>query len=116
MQSVSSRIWTRIAVFISYGDNDYTTTTAASGIGLHINSDKTEYMRFNKKGDTSILSGGSLKLVNVSNYLGSSVSSTENDINKRVAKTWSAIDRLWIIWKSNQSDKIKRYIFRAVVV
>ena len=25
MQSVSSRIWTRIAVFISYGDNDYTT-------------------------------------------------------------------------------------------
>ena len=26
MQSVSSRIWTRIAVFISYGDNDYTTT------------------------------------------------------------------------------------------
>ena len=25
MQSVSSRIWTRIAVFISYGDNDYAT-------------------------------------------------------------------------------------------
>ena len=24
MQSVSSRIWTRIAVFISYGDNNYT--------------------------------------------------------------------------------------------
>ena len=27
MQSVSSRIWTRIAVFISYGDNDYTTVS-----------------------------------------------------------------------------------------
>ena len=27
MQSVSSRIWTRIAAFISYGDNDYTTGT-----------------------------------------------------------------------------------------
>ena len=26
MQSVSSRIWTRIVVLISYGDNDYTTT------------------------------------------------------------------------------------------
>ena len=25
---VSSRIWTRIAVFISYGDNDYTTGTS----------------------------------------------------------------------------------------
>ena len=28
MQSVSSRIWTRIAVFISYGDNDYNTGTS----------------------------------------------------------------------------------------
>ena len=28
MQSVSSRIWTRIAVFISYSDNDYTTGTS----------------------------------------------------------------------------------------
>ena len=28
MQSVSSRIWTRIAVFISYDDNDYTTGTS----------------------------------------------------------------------------------------
>ena len=28
MQSVSSRIWTRIAVFISYGDDDYTTGTS----------------------------------------------------------------------------------------
>ena len=31
MQSVSSRIWTRIAVFISYGDNDYTTGTSIIG-------------------------------------------------------------------------------------
>ena len=28
MQSVSSRIWTCIAVFISYGDNDYTAGTS----------------------------------------------------------------------------------------
>ena len=27
MQSVSSRIWTRVAVSISYDDNDYTTDT-----------------------------------------------------------------------------------------
>ena len=26
MQSVSSRIWTRVAVSISYGDNHYTTS------------------------------------------------------------------------------------------
>ena len=28
MQSVASRIWTRVAVFISYNDNDYTTGTS----------------------------------------------------------------------------------------
>ena len=28
MQSVSSRIWTRVAVFISYNDNNYTTGTS----------------------------------------------------------------------------------------
>ena len=31
MQSVSSRIWTRIAMFISYSDNDYTTGTLGEG-------------------------------------------------------------------------------------
>ena len=32
MQSVSSRIWTCVAVFISYDDNDYTTSiTPMSG-------------------------------------------------------------------------------------
>ena len=30
MQSVSSRIWTRVAVSISYDDNDYTTGTFKS--------------------------------------------------------------------------------------
>ena len=35
MQSVSSRIWTRIAVFISYGDNDYTTGTSIVGKVIH---------------------------------------------------------------------------------
>ena len=33
MQSVSSRIWTQIAVFIYYGDNDYTTGTSKVAYG-----------------------------------------------------------------------------------
>ena len=32
MQSVSSRIWTRVAVFISYDDNDYTTGTSSMAL------------------------------------------------------------------------------------
>ena len=49
-------------------------------------------------------------------YLGSSVSSTETDINKRLAKAWTAIDRLLVIWKSDPSDKMKRSFFLAAVV
>ena len=79
---------------------------AARGIGIHVNANKTEYMCFNQnqRGDISILNGGSLKPVNKFTYLGSNVSSTENDINTRLAKTWTAIDRLSVIWKSDLSD------------
>ena len=31
MQSISSRIWSRVAVYISYDDNYYTTGTSISG-------------------------------------------------------------------------------------
>ena len=60
---------------------------AAGGIGLHVNAEKTEYMCFNQRGDISTLNGGPLKLVDMFTYLGSSVSSTENDINTRTAKS-----------------------------
>ena len=62
-------------------------------------------------GDISTLDGTSLKLVDKFTYLGSSVSSTENDIDTRQTKAWTAIDRLSIIWKSKQTDKIKRSFF-----
>ena len=35
MQSVSSRIWTRVAVSISYDDNRYTTGTSYSRLVTH---------------------------------------------------------------------------------
>ena len=54
---------------------------AAGGIGLCVNTDKTEFMCFNERGDISTLNERSLKLVDKFPYLGSSVSSTENDIN-----------------------------------
>ena len=43
-------------------------------------------------------------------------SSTENDINTRLAKAWTANDRLSVIWKSDLNDKIKRRFFQAAVV
>ena len=89
---------------------------AAGGIGLYVNADKTDFMWFNQRGDISTLNGRSLKLVDKFTYLGSSVSSTENDINKRLAKVWTAIDRLSFIWKSDLSNKIKRSFYQVAVV
>ena len=89
---------------------------AAAGIGLHVNAHKTEYMCYNQKGDISTLDGTSLKLVDKFTFLGSSVSSTEKDIDTRLTKAWTAIDRLSIIWKSNLTDKMKRSFFQAAVV
>ena len=89
---------------------------ATAGIGLHVNAHKTEYMCFNQKGDISTLDGTSLKLVDKFTYLGSSVSSTEKDIDTRLTKAWTAIDKLSIIWKSDLTDKMKRSFFQAAVV
>ena len=59
---------------------------AADGIDLHVIADKTEYMYFNQRGNISTLKGRPLKLVNKFTYLGSSVSSTEKDINTQLER------------------------------
>ena len=89
---------------------------SAAGIGLHVIAHKTEYMCYNQTGDISTLDGTSLKLVDKFTYLGSSVSSTEKDIDTRLTKAWTAIDRLSIIWKSDLTDKMKRSFLQAAVV
>ena len=79
---------------------------AAAGISLHVNAHKMEYICFNQTGDISTLNGSPLKLVDKFTYLGSRVSSTETDINTRLAKAWTANNRLSVIWKSDMTDKI----------
>ena len=77
---------------------------------------KTEYMCFNQAGDISTQDGTSLKLVDKFTYLGSSVLSTEKDIDTRLMKAWTAIDKLSVIWKPDLTDKMKRSFFQAAVV
>ena len=77
---------------------------------------RPDLVLINKKGDISTLDGTSLKLVVKFTYLGSSVSSTEKDIDTRLTKAWTAIDRLLIIWKSNLTDKMKCSFFQAAVM
>ena len=73
-------------------------------------------MRYNQTGDITTLDGIPLKLVDKFTYLGSSVSSTEKDIDTRLTKAWTDIDSLSIIWKSDLTDKMKRSFFQAAVV
>ena len=73
-------------------------------------------MCVNQSGNISILNGSSLNLVDKFTYLGSSVSSTEIYINTWLAKAWTAIDRLSVIWQSDLTDKIKHSFFQAAVV
>ena len=89
----------------------------AAVISLHVNAHKTEYMCFNQTGDISTLnSTETQKLVDKFTYLGSSVSLTKKDIDTRLTKAWTAIDRLSVIWKSDLTDKMKRSFFQAVIV
>ena len=67
-------------------------------------------------GYISTVDGTSLKLVDKFPYLGSSVSSTEKDIDTRLTKARKVIDRLSIIWKSDLIAKMKRSFFQAAVL
>ena len=73
-------------------------------------------MCFNQAGDISTLDRTSLKLIDKFTYLGSSVSSTEKDIDTQLTKAWTVIDKQSVIWKSDLTDKMKCSFFQAAVV
>ena len=73
-------------------------------------------MCYNQTGGISTLDGTPLKLIDKFTYQGSSVESTEKDVNMRLTKAWTAIDRLSIIRKSDLTNKMKLSFFLAAVV
>ena len=75
-----------------------------------------DYICFKWEGAISTLSSGPLKLVDKNTYLGGSVSSTENNVNICLVKVWTVIDKLSILWNSDQSDEIKLDFFQAVTM
>ena len=91
---------------------------ATAGIGFHVNAHKTEYMCYNQTGNISTPDGTSLKLVDKFTYLGSSVSSTEKDIDTRLTEAWTATigyrsygNQIWQIkWNAVSSrQRLYRY-------
>ena len=89
--------------------------TAAREIGLYINVKKTEFICYNQSGAITSLNGNNIKEVNEFTYLGSNIHSTENDINIRKGKAWSALIKLNKIWKSKLPNKLKRNFLQAIV-
>ena len=73
-------------------------------------------MHINQIGDISTLNSSSLKLVDKFSYLGSSVSSTETDINTQLTKAWTGIKRLSVIWKSDLTHKMKCNFFQVAIM
>ena len=71
---------------------------------------------YNQTGEISTQEGTSLKLVDKFTYQGSSASSTEKDIDTRLTKALTAINKLSIIWKSDLTDEMKCSFFQAAAV
>ena len=85
-------------------------------IGLHLNSKKTKVMALNIP-DATFLSMNNDEVEKVSDfkYLGSWVSSTEQDIKVRRALAWNALHKMSKVWKSTLRDDLKRRLFVATV-
>ena len=64
-------------------------------------------MYFKQEGSINSQRGRPLKSVDNFGYFVSKISSNENDVNIRLAKAWTAVDRLSIIRNSDLSNKMK---------
>ena len=90
---------------------------AASEIGLYVNAKKTEFICYNQQHTSTIKSyqNNNISAVKEFTYLGSNISSTKRDIEIRLGKAWSALNKLDVIWKSSLPQNMKRNFFRATV-
>ena len=77
-------MWMQTTLLVNTPDQDesllHKLELAARGIGLYVNSDKTEFMSFNQDGVSLSINGEPLKFVNQFTYLSSNISSTESDV------------------------------------
>ena len=89
----------------------------AKVIGLFVNAAKTKFICLNQNAASGIksLNAETINLENYVNYHCSFIASTEQDVNIRLGKAWTALNGMNNIWKSNLPDQLKRNFFRATV-
>ena len=90
---------------------------AASMVGLHLNTTKTELLTINIPGLETIKStaGKDLKRVDSFKYLGSYIPDSFQDFKVRKAMAWDACNKLERVWTSTIDRNLKIRLFRACV-
>ena len=73
-----------------------------------MNTTKAKLIAVNTEETITAQNDCDLEQVNDFNYLGNKIISSENDIQVRIGSTWSALNKLTTIWKSNLDVSIKR--------
>ena len=73
---------------------------ATNEVGLYVNASKAKFISFNQQGSIQTVSGESTELVESFIYLGSEINSTKKDMKIRIAKAWTALNKMDTIWKS----------------
>ena len=92
--------------------------TAATEVGLHITTSKTEYkLAYNlrQQGNLTTLDNSKLRKVDDFKYLSSWMDQTKKDLEIRKGEAWSASNKLTAVWKLNLSRDLKICFPRASV-
>ena len=82
--------------------------TAAASVGFYINTTKTKLIAVNTEGTITAQNGCDLEQIHDFNYLGSKIISSEKYIQVEIASSWSDLNKLTPIWKSNLDVSTKR--------
>ena len=90
----------------------------AAKIGLHLNSDKTEFMSFNQVQDTVLktVNNENIKKVDNFKYLGAWIDDTANDVTVRKALAWKSCNKLNKIWESSLCKLLKLQTFLTLML
>ena len=89
----------------------------AAKIGLHLNSDETEFMSFNQAQDSVLKTVNNENILKVDNFkcLEAWIDNTANDVKVRKALACKACNKLNKIWKSSLCKSLKLRTFLTLV-
>ena len=89
---------------------------ACQDVGLFLNAPKTKYMHLHPSTDINFVasSGCEIECVNDFKYLGG-YADTADDMDVRIAQSWSALHSLQKVWKSPIKKETKAKVFQACI-